>query len=518
VTAPVQLAEGDRRLLLDVTDTETQSLTPARFSLLVDGQNYIPAALDKNGLRFVSIHEGKQQRFVVTYTRGVGPVAIPLPPAAKRGVVFVAKGFEYLSVETPFEVQGITTHATVSLRRWSDLQRRGWLPADEHLHYERLDPSHDHDWLTMLAADGLTHAHFLVLKGGNLPGVWAQQFAYGKQGEGSDGQRLIRAGEEYRDGSQGHINLLGLSQVIEPISTGGIGGPATPHNYPPFSDVFRRSRELGGIGGVAHGAALSRSPTAVADTVLGTVDFFEIANTHLYKTDVWYRLLNCGYITPPAAGTDLPNFPFRDWWQPFLGEIRMYVRVGQSRDFDSWKAAVARGEVIISSGPLIEFTINGVGPGGTIRLPAGGGEVDMEAELASPRTLRDLEIVQNSQVVPMLLRRVKDNDIQRLQIRQRLRVETSCWLAARGVGEPKQALASAVRNNQDTIAHTAAVQVIVGDQPIMSQLDVEQLRRQLIAQHEYYRSEGRFERAEHRARFLEQLDKAMKDLERLTAK
>ncbi len=83
--------------------------------------------------------------------------------------------------------------------RWINLQAEGWHAADEHLHYERTDPRHDNDWLTMLDADGLSHAHFLVLRGGNLPGIWAQQFAYGKAGEATDGKRLIRPGEEYRD-------------------------------------------------------------------------------------------------------------------------------------------------------------------------------------------------------------------------------------------------------------------------------------------------------------------------------
>ena len=65
--------------------------------------------------------------------------------------------------------------------------------------------------------------------------------------EASDGRRMIRPGEEYRDGYQGHINLLGVTEVIPPISTGGIGKPAVMQHYPPLYDVFLRARKLGGI-------------------------------------------------------------------------------------------------------------------------------------------------------------------------------------------------------------------------------------------------------------------------------
>jgi hypothetical protein len=511
VTAPVQPAEGVKRLLLNITDGETGALTPARFSLVVDGQPFVPPALGEHGLRFVSIHQGKQQRFVVTYARGSGAVEVPLPPEATSGRVSVAKGFEYPPIEIPFELSGETATVEATLRRWADLQRRGWFSADEHLHYERFDPANDRDWLTMLAADDLAFAHFLVLKGGNLPGVWAQQFAFGKLGEGGDGRRLIRPGEEYRDASQGHINLLGINELIPPISTGGTGGREAPYHYPPFVDVFRRARELGGIGGPAHGGTLSRTPTAVLDTLLGAVDFFEIGNTHLYKTDVWYRLMNCGYVTPPAAGTDLPNFPFRDAWQPFLGEIRMHVRVGENRDFESWKQALLRGEVFVTSGPIIELAVNGVGPGGIVRLPAAG-EIEVAAELASPLPLKSLELVENGLVVGAEIDRAQADGIHRWRIRRRVLVERSCWLAARGEGDRKRALEAATGIQQNTVAHTAPITVLVGDQPITSPKDADYLLAHLAAQQEYYRTEGRFERPEHRARLLELFDLAIERL------
>ena len=51
------------------------------------------------------------------------------------------------------------------------------------------------------------------------------------------------------------------------------------------------------IGGIAHGGALGTETTAALDVILGAADFMEIANTHLYVPELWYRLMNCGF--PP---------------------------------------------------------------------------------------------------------------------------------------------------------------------------------------------------------------------------
>ena len=509
VTAPVQLDNNDPRLVLQIVDAASGQPLAARFSLVIDGQPFVPAALGRHGLRFVSIHQGKKQRFTVTYARGSGAVEVPVPKGAGKIAVHVVKGFEYLPTEAQVEVAGGKARATVKLSRWIDMPSRGWLAAEEHLHYERSDPAHDRDWLTMMDGDGLEHAHFLVLKGGNLPGVWAQQYAYGKRGEAVAGKQWIRAGEEFRDGAQGHINLLGIGELIEPISTGGIGRPSPAENHPPLHDVFLQARKSGGIGGPAHGGAYSASPTAALDTVLGAVDFFEIANTHLYNVELWYRLLNCGYITPPVAGTDLPNFPFRDRWQPLLGEVRTYVEVGDRHDFESWKEAVRQGKTFITSGPLIELSVNGVGPGGTVKLPGEGGEIEIEAVLAGPRKLASLEIVQSGVVVAAKPQQSYADSIHRLGVRRKLKVTNSCWFAARGTGVAKQALAANTDIDQSTLAHTAVVQVLVGDQPITSSDDTRWLIDRLNQQQEYYRTRARYKTAEHRSRMLKLFDRAI---------
>lgn len=510
VTPPWQAPDGARLLRLRISDEVGQPIE-ARFSMMIDGQRYVPSELGRNGLRFVSIHKGRGQSFVATYSRGSGEVIIPLPEGTAAAVT-ATRGFEYRTATKSFELESQSTTCSIRLQRWIDLAAEGWQAADEHVHYERTDPNYDDDWLTMLDADGLAAAHFLVLKGGNVPEVWAQQYGYGATAEARRDHRFIRSGEEYRDTAQGHINLLGISEVIEPISTGGIGG--TPrYNFPPLFDIFREVHRRGGIGGPAHGGALAKSSTALLDTVLGQVDFFEIANSHLYKTDVWYLLMNSGFIVPPVAGTDLPNFGFRDDWQPLLGEVRTYVRLGNQRGFDAWVAALKRGEVFATSGPLIRFTVNGKPIGSQIRLPAGGGQVEVLAELSSPRQLNSLEVVKMGAPILDQPTRSKQRGITTLSIRQRIPITESCWIAARGIGGPKQAIEAGLGIEQSEFAHTGAIRVLVGDEPIRSQPDVNTLRTRLIEQQEFYRSQGRYEQAEHRMRFIQLFEDAIRKLE-----
>lgn len=510
VTTPIELSAGQKRLRLQVLDAATGRPAAARFSLEVDGHDYVPEGLDAGGLRFVSIHSGKQQRIAFTFARGTGPVEIPLPAGAGRVRIFLVKGFEFEPGEQTIEARGMLSEATFTLRRWSDVQARGWMPVEEHVHYDRLDPKYDRDWLTLLAADDIVQAHFMMLKGYNLPGVWASQFAYGPAGEATGDGRLIRPGEEYRDNLQGHINLLGVTEVVEPVLTGMADHP---ENWPPFLDVLTRARAVGGVVGPAHGADLGLSSTGLADTILGRSDFFEIANTNRYALDNWYHLLNCGYIVPPVAGTDLPNFPSRAPWQPLLGEVRTYVKTGGDVSFAAFKTAIARGETFVTSGPMIAFSVAGVGPGGLVRLPAGGGDVTVEAELSSPRQLQQFEIVRQGEVLGLEIVKRQEAGINVWRIRARVRIEHSAWLAARGLGELKPALLAESGIRQNTLAHTAPVRVLVGEEPIASAADTEFLLRRLENQAALYRATGKFSRPEDRAHSAAIFEQAIRELE-----
>lgn len=508
VASPATLAPGQPVLSLTILDAADGAPTPARFSIRLGGVEYVPPALGPHGLRFLSKHEGHRHVFAATYARGTGAVDVPLPAGATIGTVYVAKGYETRPARQRFEVEAGRAEVTIQLERWIDLAAQGWIAADTHLHYDRVEAAHDPDWLTLLAGDDLDAGHFLTALGANGRGIWGAQYAYGAPGEANDGRRLIRPGEEFRDGSQGHAVLLGIERLIQPISSGDFAGGVTKNNHPLLHDVLQETRAQGGIGGVAHGGFYGKRPTAALDAVLGAAGFFELANTHLYQTPLWYELMNAGWMLPPTAGSDLPGHPLREPWQPLLGQARMYARTGGAVDFAAFMAALGRGEVWITTGPMLSFTVNGAGPGATVELPAGGGRVEVEAELASPRPLTSLEIVQSGVPVAAATAASETDGIHHLTLRAQLDIDRSVWLAARGQGPDVIVERSRSRVHQPAVAHTAAVQVLVGGAPIRSRPDAQSLATRLTADRAHYAEHGVFAETAHRDAFLALFDRA----------
>jgi hypothetical protein len=71
------------------------------------------------------------------------------------------------------------------------------------------------------------------------------------------------------------------------------------------------------------------------------------------------------------------------------------------------------------------------------------------------------------------------------------------------VGAPIEAI------RQDAVAHTAAVQVLVGRRPIRSPQDAETFIARFSEQKEFYRNNGTYAREEHRQEALKLFDKAI---------
>jgi hypothetical protein len=491
------------KLYLDIRELSTGQAMAARFSLEVDGQAYTPDWVDESGISFTSIHLKSNNRSSVQFSKGTGPVRVSLPEGAKTVSVSAAKGFEYVPAGKTVQVQGEETKVSIDLERWVNLKDDGWIAIDEHLHFDRLDPADDKLWFSMLEADGLEAGHFMVLKGGMTPGVWSRQFNYGKEGQGTDGNRMLIPGQEYRDTQQGHINLLGLDEVILPYSTGGMGTPAVMENYPPLFEVLKLAQARKGLAGVAHGGTLGNYSTSLADAVLGVVDFWEISNGFIYNTENWYRLMNCGIFLPIVAGTDLPNSPFRDPWQPMFGAVRTYVNSGGEISFESFREALKAGRSFVSGGPLIDFEVNEASMGETLRLPQGGGIVHIRAALDSPLPLRELVVVQGGKELHLEVSKRTIDGIHHWSIESDLNFTKSSWLSVWGKGARIEA------QNIDAMAHAGVIKVIVGNEPIESSADTGALIKSFEERKAWYQNNGVYDSESHRNEALALWDRAI---------
>tara|TARA_Y100001934_G_scaffold276617_1_gene373560 strand:+ start:1516 stop:3099 length:1584 start_codon:yes stop_codon:yes gene_type:complete len=508
------VAEG-RPLSFRVVDADSGKDVAARFSLKINGIGYQPDRIISNGLRFVSVHESKKQVFVACYSSGKGMVQLQIPDAAQSVELSVAKGFQYLPRRIRLKAEEIGETIVVKLRRWVDLSAKGWRSADAHLHYDRFNRKADRLWYAMMEGDGLDSAHFMFLKGGKVPGEWAVQYGYGKKGEGMKQGRLLTAGMEYRDSAQGHINLLGMPEIVQPIMAGTRGLP----NYPTLESVLRRTSKLHGLPVVAHGGSLGRSTTVMLDGILGAPEAIEIGNSHLFSLENWYTLLNLGYPYSPVAGTDLPNFPERDWWQPFLGGMRMYVDTRGADGFEAWKEGLKKGRVFVSSGPLLtEFKVAGKSFAGSMPLYSAQ-SVAIYAEVASPADLglTSFELIQNGRSIPATLKKIESQGLVRWRLENRIRVDESCWFAVRAQGIPIRVLQRALLtptpyHRREAVMHSAPVMVTIKGKAVLLEENARNVMKQLEDQRGFYETNARHDKDAHKAEMLGLFDRAINRL------
>ena len=178
----------------------------------------------------------------------------------------------------------------------------------------------------------------------------------------------------------------------------------------------------------------------------------------------WYCYLNCGYFCPAVGGTDKMSATTA------VGIIRTYARIPDGTEFsyDAWKNAIRSGNTFVTYGPLLEFAVEGKPAGSHVRMPASGGTVEVEYELASvalPMTRLDLVI--NGEIRESTL-------VGRSQARGSwsVRLERSSWIALLVRGRhPDRA--------EMIAAHSSPVMVDVEDSPFLAQADAVTILEQI---------------------------------------
>ncbi len=94
----------------------------------------------------------------------------------------------------------------------------------------------------------------------------------------------------------------------------------------------------------------------------------------------------------------------------------------------NWAAGVRRGEVVVSNGPLLEFSVEGHGPGATVGWESGSRVVEGAATAVFHRPIEKVEIVANGKVVAARAGNGKDLE---LTLRFKVPLAESTWMAAR---------------------------------------------------------------------------------------
>ena len=426
-----------------------------------DGKAYFPTS---------SFHrEQSATRDHYTHVEGAFEVTLP----AGTAMIEATKGFEYAPVRITVDVRPNETRATtLTLRRLVDMPASGWWSGDNHVHasYGGMLDITPEIVAFMERAEDLNVVHDLICNRDNR--IFDMEYFEGRPSGVTRPNRILYYSEEYRPSFYGHVGLLGLKQFVWPFYNGARGTAWAP-NFPTNADALDMAHAAGGYGGPWHMFNYAEDPSEVdygngrevpVDVALGKADFVEILSlwsNQLTNAKVWYKLLNAGFKVPITAGTDsFPNFDRN----PAIGGVRVYTHAGPQLTYDGWMKALLAGRSFVTSGPLLQFTVDGHEPGDTVRLaPAGKASVTVRARVDSIFPMSTLSIIRNGEVVASL--DVTQAEQGHAELTRAVDVPESGWLALRvdGDGKPHHlVMKSAV------FAHTAPVYVMRGSTPTRS--------------------------------------------------
>ncbi|MFI6598395.1 CehA/McbA family metallohydrolase [Nonomuraea sp. NPDC050536] len=298
--------------------------------------------------------------------------------------VTVTRGMEYGQATAT-----VRPPATVELtpRRIYDAAARGWYGGDLHVHLNWAGDTVAAPAEAAAAQHG-EDLHVLNLLAGNVSGARVYDLAalehwMGRDLPWSDATHLARMGVEYRNDLLGHVSAFAPSRVPGRFHT-GFDGEA---DWPPNADALRELRELGAVVGYSHPFHLAigeQAPPAavigpvprvcasrelVADAALGLVDGMDVL-THANIAAcaaVYRRLVGAGNRLAVTAGTDtMISFTRADRQSSPPGWARVYAQVDGPLSTASYAEAIRAGRTFATTGPWLELSVDGHGPGQVI--------------------------------------------------------------------------------------------------------------------------------------------------------
>ncbi len=372
------------------------------------------------------------------HTAGRAEIAVP----AGRVSVDVMKGFEYRFVHEAVEVKaGQVTPLTVRLQAF-DLPSSDsrWVSGDVHVHMNyggayRNAPEH---LVFQAAAENLPIVQDLVVnKEQRVPDI-----AYFRTtpDPASTANNLLLHGQEFHTSYWGHLGLLHLTRNFLIPDYAAYANTAAASLFPSNATVADLAHEQQALVGYVHPFDTYPDPAKETltdelpvDVALGKVDYIEVLgfSDHKSTARVWYRLLNCGFHLPTAAGTDaMANFASL---RGPVGLNRVYVDVPKGPlNVEPWLENLKHGHTFATNGPLLGFSLADQPIGGEVKLPAGTHPVKFKAWLRSIVPVDHLEIICNGQVAREL-KLGKDRDAADEE--GILPISTTGWCLLRASGD-----------------------------------------------------------------------------------
>lgn len=417
----------------------------------------------------------------------------------------VIKGYEYGIAEGELNQANVRDGVVrFPLQRWSSLNRQGWYSGDIHIHH--IAPK---TCRVEMEAEDLNVANILT-----SDFTTDQDLFEGKINHYSSGERLIYVNQEFRNHELGHLCLLNLKRLIEPVK------PVQPYHHPLHLEVCDQVHAQGGHVSWAHFPSWPgvENPLDVAMEKLDALEILCVLEPREFPIfmksvvpdaeandglRLWYRYLNCGYQLAATAGTDkMTTFVT-------VGANRVFARVDGPFSYENWISALKAGRTFITNSPLVFLTVNGREPGTVLNIDSKEMKVlEISATADSQLPYNHLEVVCNGEV---LAAATPSGDRYHAEIHIEHPITRSCWIAARAYEsiEPyrtKSLNFSTVHIEEGTLhgnyygtrrpetvfAHTSPVYVIRDGQPIRSWEDAQYYIRYMERAMDWMKTEARF--------------------------
>jgi hypothetical protein len=404
---------------------------------------------------------------------------------------------------------------TIPLKRWAEVTKEGWRSGDVHIHNIapktcRLEmDAEDLDVANILTSDFTTD----------------QERFEGKLNSNSSRGRLIYVNQEFRNHQLGHMCLLNLKKLIEPVKE------VQPYHFPLHLDACQKTRDQGGYVAWAHFPSWPgvECPLDVAMEKLDGLEILSVLDPREFPIfmrqlvpelaansglRLWYRFLNCGFRLTATAGTDkMTNFVT-------VGANRVFARLQGDFSYESWIDALRAGRTFVTNSPILHFMVNGQEAGATIAVTSRTKNfLQIHARAESQLPYHRLEIVANGEVISDA---TPAGPRHRAEIRFEYPIKNSCWIAARAyenidsyrtdgvdfakIHSERGTLVSSyfgTRRPEGVFAHSSPVYVIREGQPIRSWDDAQYYVRYLDNSIQWLETQAKFARPSDRKASVE---------------
>ena len=352
---------------------------------------------------------------------------LELPAEAVRIEAF--RGIEWSAAEAELALRPGERHVVrLELSRMHDIASEHWISGNTHLHLQQTDRAYADRYLRTVPladevrvsfvsyleragddhhyASNLYRPADLVALGG---GPEALQFGWGQETRHNFGAY----GEGY-----GHVLLLDLDELIQPVSTGvSLVGP-DGHDGVPVAAAIEQAYDVGATVIWAHNDfGLEDISHHVARRVHAQNIFDGGDDTHYDAS--FYRYLDLGLEVPFSTGTD--------WFMTDL--MRVFVKVEGALTVESWLRELRAGRSFITNGPLLYLNADNRAIGDTID-GAMGDVVHVTGRAVGRADYKRLELIYNGRVVHAAATR-REGQTFNAKIDFPLEVTGPGWIAAR---------------------------------------------------------------------------------------